>query len=145
MKLIETVNDILDNAKLFDNYLNSNDAEEKDFALYCLTYGKCFVVIKNKETYKFYPSKYIGYQSNNKSHYISETYGAVVLPEEKQKNNDAAYYTFDGRMSNKAINKILKGIPVKDEDLSDKFIEFCNRFGLKGSYKKKFWLNIIEQ
>ena len=33
MKLIETVNDILDNAKVFDDYLNSSDSEEKDFAL----------------------------------------------------------------------------------------------------------------
>lgn len=145
MKLIKTVNDILDNAKVFDDYLNSSDSEEKDFALYCLTYGRCFVVIKNKETYKFYPSKYIGYQSNNMSHYVSEACSAVALPEESKKNSDAAYYTFDGRMSNKAINKVLKCMPVNDEALSGKFVEFCGKFGLKGSYKKKFWLNIIEQ
>ena len=145
MKLIETVNDILDNAKVFDDYLNSSDSEEKDFALYCLTYGRCFVVIKNKETYKFYPSKYIGYQSNNMSKYYDELATAEPLSSENKKYSDAAFYTFDGRMSNKAINKVLGCVCVRDDAMSDKYVEYCEKFGIKGSYKKKFWLNVIEQ
>ncbi len=145
MKLIETINDILDNALTFDKYLNSYDGVEKDFALHCLKYGKCFVVIRNKCDYKFYPSKYIGYKNNNESDYLNGIYNAVPLSDKSRKNGDASYYTFDGRMSNKEINKILKCSPVSDDFLSDKFIEFCNKFGIMGSYKKKFWLNIIEQ
>ena len=53
MKLIETVNDILDNAKVFDDYLNSSDSEEKDFALYCLTYGSALLSSKIKKPINF--------------------------------------------------------------------------------------------
>lgn len=143
MELVKSINDILENAKRFDNYLECGNSNEKEFAINCIALGRCFVVIKENGEYKFYPSKYIGYKNNSASGYAEALYNAEVLPEE-EKHREAAYYTFDGRISNKAINKVLGCVGQKDYAMSEKFIEYCNKHGLKGSEKKKFWLNLIE-
>ena len=143
MELVNCVEDIIENAKRFDAYIKNGKFNEKEFAINCISLGRCFVVIKENDNYKFYPSKYIGYKNNSASGYYDAYYNAEALPGE-EKHGDAAYYTFDGRVSNKAITKVL-GCPVeKDYELSDLFIKYCNSLGLKGSEKKKFWKNIIE-
>lgn len=146
MVLVENVQDILENAKRFDEYLAKGNKEEREFALQTLYAGRCFVVVRHGDEYKFYPSKYIGYKNNSESNYYEQLGDAVpISSQQEDRYGDAALYTFDGRMSNKAINKVLKCTCVKDNDMSEKFIEYCNKFGLKGSYKRKFWLEIIEQ
>lgn len=37
------------------------------------------------------------------------------------------------------------GLNIKDYAMSERFIEYCQSLGLKGSDKKKFWLAIIEE
>ena len=143
MELVKSVKDILENAKRFDKYIESGSSDEKELAINCIRWGRCFVVVKDNNNYKFYPSKYIGYKNNSASDYYDAYYSAEALPGE-EKHGDAAYYTFDGRMSNKAINKVLGCACQKDYAMSERFIEYCNMYGLKGSEKKKFWLNVIE-
>ena len=143
MELVKSVKDILENAKRFDKYIESGNSDEKELAINCIRWGRCFVVVKDNDNYKFYPSKYIGYKNNSASGYYDAYYNAEALPGE-EKHRDAAYYTFDGRMSNKAINKVLGCACQKDYAMSERFIEYCNMYGLKGSEKKKFWLNVIE-
>ena len=143
MELVKNINDIIENAKRFDNYIESGNPDEKEFAISCIGWGRCFVVVKENDNYKFYPSKYIGYKNNSVSVYYDAYYSAEALLGE-EKHRDAAYYTFDGRISNKAINKVLGCVCQKDYAMSEKFIEYCNKHELKGSEKKKFWLNIIE-
>jgi len=143
MELVKNVKEIIENAKRFDYYIECGNSDEKEFAINCIAWGKCFVVIKENNRYKFYPSKYIGYKDNSASGYYDAYYSAQPLPGEG-KYRDGAYFTFDGRMSNKAITKVLGCNCVKDYSMSDKFIEYCNKYGLKGSEKRKFWLNIIE-
>lgn len=143
MELVKSIKDILENAKRFDNYIESGNSDEKEFVINCIGWGRCFVVVKENDNYKFYPSKYIGYKNNSASGYYDAYYSAEALPDE-EKHRDAAYYTFDGRMSNKAINKVLGCVCQKDYAMSEKFTEYCDKYGLKGSEKKKFWLNVIE-
>lgn len=145
MELVKNLNDILENAKRFDNYLQKGNYAEKEFALQKLIDGRCFVVIKNGDKYKFYPSRFIGYKNNSAEAYENALCTSAPLPNEETSRHDAALYTFDGRMSNKAINKILKCKCIKDYAMSEKFIDFCHSLGLKGSDKRKFWLEIIEE
>ena len=146
MELVKDRNDILENAKRFDEYLTCDNVAEHEFALQALTRGRCFVVIKNNEKFKFYPSKFVGYKNNSVKDYNDCLGTAEPLSEEKScLYGDAAYFDFDGRMSNKAINAILKCKCINDYAMSERFIEYCQSLGLKGSDKKKFWLAIIEE
>ncbi len=143
MELVHNIRDMLENAKRFDAYLTCGTSEEKDFALEKITSGRCFVVAKKGNLYQFYPSKFIGYQNNSVSAYAEAYDHAYTLPG-TEKYGDAANASFDGRVSNRAINKVLGCTCEKDYELSEKFISFCHKYGLKGSGKKKFWKNIIE-
>lgn len=146
MELVTKLTDILENAKRFDKYLHSINFHKKDFAVSCLKRGRCFVVIKEGGKYKFYPSKFIGYQDNSNKSYNAALDDACAIPNEKGKPyHDADHYTFDGRMSNKAINKILGCTCEKDPEMAQRFIEYCNDYGLAVLDNKKFWLNVIEQ
>ncbi len=143
MELVKSIKDIIENAKRFDEYIECGKPDEKEFAINCIARGKCFVVIKEENNYKFYPSKYMGYKNNSAGGYFKEYYNAEALIGE-EKYGDAAHFTFDGRVSNKEITKILGCNCEKDYEISDRFIEYCNTLGLKGSDKKKFWTNVIE-
>ena len=143
MELVKNVKEIIENAKRFDYYIECGNSDEKEFSINCIAWGKCFVVIKEINSYKFYPSKYIGYKDNSASGYYDAYYSAQPLVGEG-KYRDGAYFTFDCCMSYLAITKVLGCNCVKVYSMSDKFIEYCNKYGLKGSEKRKFWLNIIE-
>ena len=144
MELVKEINDIIVNAKKADIYLNSGSTEEREFILEKIHDGRCFVVIKCGEQYQFYPSKYIGYKDNTPDAYYKAYYNASALPGEEDVSGGAGMYDFDGRMSNRAINKILNCKCTKDYEMLERFVEFCESLGLKGSYKRKFWLNVIE-
>lgn len=144
MELVKDINDVLENAKRADIFINNGTEDERDFMLEKISRGMCFVVLKDGEDYKFYPSKYIGYKDNNPSSYNDALYEATALHGEEEKYEDAGFYDFDGRMSNQAINKILGCRCQKDYAMTEKFIQYCNKYGLKGSDKRKFWLNVIE-
>ena len=144
MEPVNNITEIIENARRADCFLSSGSYEEREFMLEKISRGMCFVVVKDGGEYKFYPSKYIGYKDNNPTSYTNAYYNAMAYPEEKNRQGDAAYHDFDGRVSNKAINKILGCSCVKDDAMSEKFVEFCNKYGLKGSTKRKFWLNVVE-
>ena len=138
------INGLTKKDKLYVCYKENANLTITNFFSLSKLYEKTNVeFVKENDEYKFYPSKYIGYKNNSASGYVNALYGAEVLSG-GEKHGEAAHYTFDGRMSNKVINKILRCTSQKDCTMSEKFIEYCNKYGLKGSEKKKFWLNIIE-
>lgn len=144
MELVKNLEDMIANAKRADKFLHEGSVAEKEFMLKKICNGRCFVVFREGENYKFYPSKYIGYKDNNPSSYEKAMDEATALRCEGEYSGDATMYDFDGRMSNRAINKILKCKCEKDFEFSEKFILYCEKLGLKGSEKMKFWKNIIE-
>lgn len=143
MELVKKIDEMIENAKRFDAYIERGTPNEKHFAINCIALGRCFVVIKENDKHRFYPSKYIGYKNNSASRYEDAYYDAEAIQGE-EKYGEASYYTFDGRVSNKAITKVLGCVCEKDHELTERFIEYCNGIGLKGSDKRKFWKNIIE-
>lgn len=144
MELVKDINEIIENAKRADYYLNKGTLSERGFLIDKIKNGRCFVVIKEGEEYKFYPSKYIGYKDNNPEAYCDALDNFTYLDGQFDRYGSVASGNFDGRMSNKALNKVLKCRCEKNYEMSEKFIEYCNNLGLKGSDKKKFWSQIIE-
>ena len=126
MNTIKSKDELLQNIKTLDEYLNKEEGQEYEFALNLIKRGTCFIVVKNDDNYKFYPSRFIGY-SNNTMY--------------KHQNN---YYK-DGRVTNAAINDIFGYKPIVDVELDEKYKNYCNKLGFnaykKGSYgvERKFW------
>ena len=123
--LVKTFDEISKNIQTIEKYLN--DPELKEYAFGLIKRGTCFVVVKNNDEYRFYPSRFIGYTANTK---------------ELHSNNIEK----DGRVTNKAISSILNKKPVLFEELDKEYCQFCKRQGitpnLKGAFgvKRKFWL-----
>ena len=68
IELVKTFDEICENIQTIDKYLNDPDLKEYAFGL--IKRGICFVVVKNKGEYSFYPSRFIGYNANTKDlHY----------------------------------------------------------------------------
>ena len=124
IELVKTFDEICENIQTIDKYLNDPDLKEYAFGL--IKRGICFVVVKIKCEYRFYPSRFLGYNANTKNlHY---------------KNLGK-----DGEKTNKAISKIIGKEPLISEELDEEYCRFCERLGitpnLKGAFgfKRKFW------
>lgn len=89
MKTIGNINELKANLQRIDEYLVSRKDPEYSFALNLVKKGTCFVVIKVKDSYKFYPSRFIGYTSNSMDAHLE---------------NESR----DGRETNLAISEILR-------------------------------------
>ncbi len=126
VKTITTDDQLLDNLRTIDTYLTSKDDETKKYAIDRVKRGTCFVVDKVKDAYRFYPSRFVGYIDNSiQSH---------------ENNPDT-----DGRVTNRAIDKVLETKPIQSEFLEAKYKEYCNRLGASATDKgafgvpRKFW------
>jgi len=127
MKTVEKYDEILQNIKTLDQYLESSDNGE--YARGLIKRGTCFVVIQAEEgSYHFYPSRFIGYVNNNRQIHA---------------NNDSK----DGRVTNKAISTIFNNKnPLPTQELESKYCDFCNKLGFTanstGSFgvQRKFWI-----
>jgi len=127
MKTISNFNEIMTNIQTLDRYLYSQVDPEYDFALNLIKRGTCFVAAKDSDTYRFYPSRFIGYTDNSMDAHL---------------NND----TKDGKETNPAISKILNGKPLSDPALNQEYAKYCEALGFvprdKGTFgtERKFWV-----
>ena len=122
LALVETIEQIKDNIKTLDSYFKRS-TDYQGYALDKVKKGTCFVAMKTADGLKFYPSKFIGYVNNS----MSEHENAVHR---------------DGRITNRAITKILRTKLRSDDLLEQQYIEYCYRLGFD-AYKKghrKYWL-----
>ena len=90
--------------------------------------GTCFIAVKiDDDNYRFYPSRFIGYISNNMNKHESNPY-------------------LHGGYTNKIITKILNCEAISDTKLDNKYRDYCEYLGFianeNGSWgsKRKFWL-----
>lgn len=124
MELVQELNDIHGNIRTLDAYLQ--DQELKDFAMGLIKRGTCFIAVKKDQGYSFYPSRFIGYTSNN--------HNAHIHNEEK-----------DGRDTNPAISEILGCKPMPSEEFEEEYKRFCDTLGFvanaNGNFgvKRKYW------
>lgn len=125
IELVKNFDEISKNIQTIDKYWNNHDLTEYVFSL--IKRGTCFVVVKINEEFRFYPSRFVGYTANTRHLYSNNL--------EK-----------DGRVTNKAISKIIGKVPLILEKLDKEYCRFCERLeitpNLKGVFgvKRKFWL-----
>lgn len=109
-----------------DDYLNSKRDPGYDFALGLVKRGTCFIAVKNNDSYRFYPSRFIGYVDNDMYTHIQNE-------------------TKDGGLTNPAITSILGKQPVLNIGLEQSYRDYCDRLGFeaneKGSFggERKYW------
>lgn len=125
MEFVKTIDDIKKNMQTLDGYLDKQCDPEYSFAINLIQGGRCFISIKSREGYRFYPSKFIGYVENTMNSY---------------QNNK----TGDGRDTNHVLYKILGEEPLKRTTLEKDYVEYCESLGIQKIYKysRKYW-NIL--
>jgi len=118
--LITSLNEILRNTKLLDIYLSDMESKaRREYALDRIKNGICFLAVINNGTYRFYPSRFIGYINNSM---------------EAHEKSDVK----DGRETNVAISRVLGTQPQISEPLEHEYIKFCNSLRIKPQKKGPF-------
>jgi len=126
MKLVKNWEQVVANLQLFQRYLASADAQEREFAGALLRRGICFVVYKTPSEVLAGPSRFIGYAGNTMQRHMANT----------DKN---------GRETNPAISGILGTEPRSDEGCEKEYLQFCRKYGIergsKGAFgkRRKYW------
>lgn len=127
MNIIKNKAELISNIEILDNYILSKTEPQYGFALALIKRGICFVALKSKNSYKFYPSRFIGYLNNTMDAHL--------------KNG-----TKDGRKTNLAISLILGGKPVANSIVNMEYEKYCGKLGFfakeKGAFggQRKFWI-----
>lgn len=119
LNLVNSKSEILNNAVLLDAYISKGSLQEKEFALALIKKGTCFIAIKKGNSYKFYPSRFIGYANNNMDAHL---------------NNEHK----DGRKTNPAISNILNCDPAFNLELEKEYEIYCEQLGFIGNEKGSF-------
>jgi len=126
MRTIENLIELQVNMKTLDKYITSKKDPEYGYGLDLVKKGTCFVAVKENNTYKFYPSRFIGYFGNSMNAHQNNEY----------KN---------GRETNPAISKILGGKPKPNNILDNLYKKYCESLGFianeKGTFgvERKYW------
>lgn len=126
MEFIETLSELKTNVKVIEKYLKSKKDPEYSFALNLIKRGTCFVAIEEDGTYKFYPSRFMGYANNTMDSHLNN----------KMK---------DGRDTNFIISEILGKKPMANHILNNSYREYCKSLDFKANEKgsfgveRKFW------
>ena len=126
MELVETLEEIRNNMRTLDRYLNSKREPEYSYALSRIKKGTCFIADNSSGAYRFYPSRFIGYVNNTMSRHENNEY----------KN---------GRETNPAISEILGRNVSANAELEQAYREYCRRLGFEpnetGAFgvHRKYW------
>ena len=119
METVRNIDELLSNCSLLDSYLCADDIKT-EYAKDLIKKGICFVVTKNGETYKFYPSRFVGYSNNSMVQHM-ENSGK------------------DGRVTNPAITSVLGGVkPSPDRFLDEEYCRYCNSLGFTAQKSGQF-------
>jgi len=127
MELVKDKNELLNNIYTLDSY--QVGTTEYEFYLDLVKRGVCFVVVKCNGSYKFYPSRFLGYRGNTYNNHLNNEYK-------------------DGKETNPIITKILGCAPSYDLNLEREYKEYCEKLGFKpwekGAFgvQRKFWNEI---
>lgn len=125
--VVTTMDEIMYNCQVLDKYIESGKDPEYSYALNLIKRGTCFVAVQSNGEYKFYPSRFVGYQENS------------ML---KHENNEWK----DGRETNASIGNVLGvGDPIPSRTLEAIYRDYCEKLGFepqeKGAFgvEHKYW------
>lgn len=128
MRLISNKKHLIANIETIENYIIDGNLVEKEATLDLIRKGKCLVAYKVDNDYRFAPSRFLGYQNNTLiAHFASQTK--------------------TGLESNAAINKVLESKLSSNENLENRYIQYCLSLGLQPSNysKRRYWYLEIEE
>ena len=98
MRTVRNLNELGANIQKIDEYLAAAKDPEHSFAIDLIKKGICFVVVKVNDSYKFYPSRFLGYAFNSMEAHL---------------DNELK----DGRETNPVISEILGNKPMPNFEL----------------------------
>ena len=126
MPCVQTLDELKENLYTLDTYLEEKIEPYYSYAVDRIKKGVCFVAKKTEHGFRFYPSRFIGYQHNTlESHEANEWK--------------------DGKETTPAITHILGYKPCSDAELEHAYQAYCEALGFtanhKGAYgvERKFW------
>ncbi len=120
LQFVENVNQIIENIKTLENYLNSEVAEERQFAVDLVKKGRSMVIYRVNGHNHFAPVRFTGYKGNTRP---------AHLDNEKKNARDTA----------PAIQTLL-GKPFSHDAIEKEFQDYAA--GFKGNTlksKRKYW------
>lgn len=122
MEFVKSIDEIKENMKTLDEYIDKKKEPEYSFAIKLIQGGKCFVPIKVDAGYRFYPSKFVGCAKNTMKGYKNNNYG-------------------DGRDNNKILYKLLDEKAIEHFEFEREYIKYCEKLGIMKIYKnsRKYW------
>lgn len=123
MEYVKSIYEVQVNIHTLDSCLDRKDEPEYSQFLVLIQRGRCFLPVKSRVGYRFYPSKFIGYTDNSIKKYLDN------------------YKEWDGRYTNRELNKILKDKPTKQPEFELEYINYCKRLGITKIYnsQRKYW------
>jgi hypothetical protein len=120
LRFIENVDQIIENIKTLENYLNSEDPYEQEFARDLVKKGRSMIIYKVDGRNHFAPIRFMGYRNNTKTAYLDN---------ETKEPRDAA----------PAIQSVL-GKPFTHEAIEKEFNEYASAFkGNTLKSRRKYW------
>jgi hypothetical protein len=126
MRLISNEAELRKNMDTLDSYLKKQTEPNHEYAIELIKKGICFVAVKEKGAYGFYPSRFIGYLGNTREAHI---------------NNDER----DGTVTNPAISAILGAKPLLNPELEVQYRKYCEHLGFSANNRglfgaeRKYW------
>lgn len=123
--LVKNLDDIKKNISTIENYLRYGTEEDKKYSMNLIKRGVCFIAYKVGDEIGFIPSRFVGYENNDRhKHEVDNRHGQV---------------------SNIAIKGILGCDCCFDEDLEAAYKKYCDSLSIdwnaKGSFgrRRKYW------
>lgn len=121
MEFVNSKDDIILNMNTLDQYLVSEMSQENEFARSLIRRGHCFIADDSTGTWRFYPSRFIGYANNS-----MEAHKANM---EK-----------DGRETNPIIKGILNQKDEPNDKLDVAYVDYCSEINIEPSkINRRFW------
>ncbi len=120
LQFVENTEQVIENIKTLEQYLISENADEKQFAQDLIKKGRSMVIYKVNGHNHFAPIRFLGFKKNSKS---------AHLENEKRESRDTA-----------PAMQTLMGKPFSHEAIEKEFLAYANKF--KGSTlksKRKYW------
>lgn len=120
LHFVENVDQIIENIKTIENYLNSENPEEQEFARELVKKGRSMVIYKVNGQNHFAPARFVGFKKNNRS---------AHLENEKRETRDTG-----------PILQTLLGKPFTHDPIEKEFNDYAAT--IKGNTlksKRKYW------
>ena len=120
LHFVENVDQIIENIKTIEHYLNSDNAEEKEFARELVKKGRAMLIYKVNGQNHFAPSNFLGFKKNSKSEHIDN---------QNRESRDTA-----------PTLQSLMGKPFSHIAIEKEFNDYANSFkGHTLKSKRKYW------